>query len=178
MVADETRYPTHAFVVMTLQKLVHKYEPDSDDDSDDDYASDAETASKASTRKGNGRSFVKRVQRLFRSKRDTSDTNLEPGYGGGFEKNVRSQPTGFSDAPEVNELRTLQRYHATPNDPRTVFMEKHSALSGRKLAVACEQVAIFITQDNTIISFFESSAQEVAAPIIRRLGTSDTIIRQ
>jgi hypothetical protein len=57
-------------------------------------------------------------------------------------------------------------------------MEKNSALASRDLAVACEQVAMFITNDNTIISFFEQSAEDVEVPIIRRLQTTDTIIRQ
>lgn len=57
-------------------------------------------------------------------------------------------------------------------------MEKHSSLAPKGLAVACEQVSIFITFDNTIISFFELSALDVEAPIIRRLQTPDTILRQ
>jgi hypothetical protein len=57
-------------------------------------------------------------------------------------------------------------------------MEKHSALASRNLAVACEQVSMFITNDNVIISFFELSGRDVEAPIVRRLQTSDTVIRQ
>lgn len=91
---------------------------------------------------------------------------------------LRSQPTGFSDVPDTSQLRTLQQYHASPNDPRTQFMEKNSALASRSLVVACEQVSMFITNDNSIISFFEVSAQDIEAPIIRRLQTNDTIIRQ
>jgi hypothetical protein len=91
---------------------------------------------------------------------------------------LRSQPTGFSDLPDISQLRTLQHYHASPDDPRTQYMEKHSALSSKNLAVACEQVSIFLTNDNCIISFFEQSAQDIEAPIVRRLQTNDTIIRQ
>lgn len=87
-------------------------------------------------------------------------------------------PSSKLGAVNVNDLRTLQRYHAAPGDPRTRFMEKHSTLSRKKLAVACEQVSMFITHDNTIISFFEMSAKDIEAPIIRRLQTNDTIIRQ
>ena len=98
-----------------------------------------------------------------------------PGDLGGY---LRSQPTEFSDVPDTSQLRTLQQYHASPNDPRTQFMEKHSALASRNLAVACEQVSMFLTNDNSIISFFEASAQDVEAPIVGRLQTNDTIIRQ
>ena len=167
---------------MTLQKLVHSYDPE--DSGDESYESDAETAGDASeggTRKGQRRKdFAARLQRIFRSKK-WKTTELGSGdqaSAGGFESRLKTQPTGFSDLPDPNELRTLQRYHAAPNDPRTVFMEKHSSLSSKRLAVACEQVSMFITQNNTIISFFELSAQDVEAPIIRRLQTSDTIIRQ
>jgi Mg2+ and Co2+ transporter CorA len=57
-------------------------------------------------------------------------------------------------------------------------MEQNSALASRDLAVAAEQVSIFIMNDNTIISFFEMSAEDIAKPIIRRLQTPDTILRQ
>ena len=57
-------------------------------------------------------------------------------------------------------------------------MEKNSALAYKKLAIFCEQVSMFITNDNCIISFFEGSAQDVEGPILRRLQISDTIIRQ
>jgi len=89
-----------------------------------------------------------------------------------------SQPTGFSEAPSVQSLRTLHRYHASPNALRADFMEKHSALSSRRMAVSAEQVSIFVTSDNTIISFFELSALDVERPIQMRLNTAGTILRQ
>lgn len=41
-----------------------------------------------------------------------------------------------------------------------------------------EQVSIFLCADNTVISFFEYSAHDVQAPIIRRLHTAGTVLRQ
>jgi Mg2+ and Co2+ transporter CorA len=41
-----------------------------------------------------------------------------------------------------------------------------------------EQVSIFLTQDNTVVSFFEHSADDIEGPILRRLETADTILRQ
>ncbi|KAK0711705.1 hypothetical protein B0H67DRAFT_586109 [Lasiosphaeris hirsuta] len=184
-------FPTHSFMVLTLQKLVHLY--DSDDDDDDDYGSDADVLSQpGSIRSGrSGRSGRKRsklwrkVRSLFdgngRGPTETIETGKPPFPGDvarEAQRQFRSHPTGFSDVFDPSQVRTLQRYHASPNDPRTLFMEKNSALSRKKLAVTCEQVSMFITQDNTIISFFEVSAQDVEAPIVRRLQTSDTIIRQ
>lgn len=131
------------------------------------------------------RKLLRRLRKAFRSgisgdqEKDLgtggTGNGLATGDLGGY---LRSQPTGFSRVPSISQLRTLQRYHASPNDPRTQYMEKNSALSSRNLAVACEQVSMFLTNDNTIISFFEQSAQDIEGPIIRRLQTNDTIIRQ
>ncbi|KAK0643764.1 hypothetical protein B0T16DRAFT_494732 [Cercophora newfieldiana] len=65
-----------------------------------------------------------------------------------------------------------------PNTPRTEFMEEHSALRSRRLAVVAEQVSIFLTSDNTVIAFFESSADDVEVPILTRLTSPSTILRQ
>jgi Mg2+ and Co2+ transporter CorA len=75
-------------------------------------------------------------------------------------------------------LRTLQRYHGGPNEERAEFMESHSAIARKRLSVSVEQVSIFLTADNTIISFFENSAEDVAEPILERLGTADTVLRR
>lgn len=182
-VADMTRFPTHAFVVLTLQKLVHLYDSASEDsDSDDDARSRRSGRSGRSGR--SPRKLLRRLKRAFRERRDDEQEEKRLGIGkppdnpgdlGGY---LRSQPSGFSEVADISQLRTLQRYHTSPNDPRTQFMEKNSALASRNLAVACEQVSMFITDDNCIISFFEQSAQDVEVPIVRRLQTNDTIIRQ
>ena len=57
-------------------------------------------------------------------------------------------------------------------------MERHSALSSKGLGVGVEQVSIFLTADNTVISFFESSAEDIESPIISRLSTPETILRR
>ncbi|KAK3944338.1 putative transporter [Diplogelasinospora grovesii] len=169
-------FPTHAFIVLTLQKLVHLFDSD-DEDSDDD--------AKSWTSGRSHKTFWKRMKRMFggrRLGRQAAETGLETGNtdtaSGGVHGDIMSQPTGFSDALDPTQIRTLQRYHASPNDSRARFMERHSALHRKDLAVACEQVSMFITRDNTIISFFEYSATDIENPIIRRLQTPDTIIRQ
>ncbi|KAH8899152.1 hypothetical protein GQ53DRAFT_677983 [Thozetella sp. PMI_491] len=177
-------FPTHAFMVLTLQKLVHTV-----DDDDSECDSDNED-SKSWTSGRSGRShrrFASRLKKLFRRQYHARDPPFDQGpkleKKGSHGSHVmdgtylKAQPTGFSDLPDTTTLRTLQRYHASPNDPRTEFFEKHSSLSSKQLAVACEQVSIFITYDNTIISFFELSAQDIEQPIIRRLQTADTILR-
>lgn len=57
-------------------------------------------------------------------------------------------------------------------------MERHSALASKKLGVGVEQVAIFLTADNTVIAFFEHSADDVEEPILPRLRTEETILRR
>jgi hypothetical protein len=179
--ANHRRFPTHAFIVLTLQKLVHLYDSDSEhSDSDNDTHSHKSQASKRSARFP--KKLLKRLRRKFRS---VAENEKEGGLGGTKTSSpeppvyLRPQSTGFSDVAGPGQLRTLQRYHvSSPNDPRAQFMEKNSALSSRNLAVACEQVSMFLTNDNSIISFFEQSAEDIELPVIRRLKTNDTIIRQ
>jgi Mg2+ and Co2+ transporter CorA len=56
-------------------------------------------------------------------------------------------------------------------------MERNSMLTQKNLAVSVEKVAIFHTASNTVISFFEHSADDVEVPILRRLNSPDTILR-
>lgn len=57
-------------------------------------------------------------------------------------------------------------------------MEEHSTLASKGLGVAVEQVSIFLTADNSVISFFESSAEDIEIPIIDRLSSPETILRR
>ncbi|GAB1320863.1 Magnesium and cobalt transporter CorA [Madurella fahalii] len=177
-------YPTHAFMVLTLQKLVHLYELDSDASSDSDDDDDGVSLTSGPSKRSGRfpRKLVRKLTRVFRGGiRGDGPKDLGSGKQSGTAElggYLRSQASGFSDVPDISQLRTLQMYHASPDDSRAQFMEKNSALASRDLAVACEQVSMFITNDNTIISFFELSARDVETPIIRRLQTSDTIIRQ
>lgn len=75
-------------------------------------------------------------------------------------------------------VQTLQRYHGGPNEERIKFMENHSTLATKNLGVGVEQVSIFLTSDNTVISFFESSAEDIETPMIPRLTTPETILRR
>jgi len=57
-------------------------------------------------------------------------------------------------------------------------MEKNSPLTEKGLAVSIEQVSIFLTDDNTVIAFFERSADDIEFPILTRLNSLDTVLRQ
>jgi Mg2+ and Co2+ transporter CorA len=43
--------------------------------------------------------------------------------------------------------------------------------------VSVEQVSIFLLADNTIVSFFEHSAEDIEAPILQRLMSEETVLR-
>jgi Mg2+ and Co2+ transporter CorA len=72
---------------------------------------------------------------------------------------------------------SLHRLRAGTNPERAAFMEENSLLTSRSLGVSSEQVSIFLTSDNTLISFFESSGNDVETPLITRLSSRDTILR-
>jgi Mg2+ and Co2+ transporter CorA len=87
----------------------------------------------------------------------------------------------LSDGSTLREtamMRSIHRYHASGNEVRTQYMEQHSSLAPHNMAVAAEQVSIFLTNDNTVISFFEVSADDVERPIVTRLSTPGTILRE
>lgn len=170
---------------MTLQKLVHLRESDAEDsDVSEDEDDRASWSTGRNHRDGRSNSHYGAISGRLRSMfhRPRSPKIAEGGLENGrYALPTGPQPSQPSTPPGSQNpalFRTIQRYHSSTNDARTVFMERHSALAARELAVAAEQVSIFVTDDNTIISFFELSAEDVEVPIVRRLQNRDTILRQ
>ncbi|RBQ72632.1 hypothetical protein FVER14953_10340 [Fusarium verticillioides] len=153
-------YPNHAFIVMTLQKLVHLV------DDEDDTTSTSSTYSSKTL--GALRGSVRQLWKTRRAVDPEKD----------FETSLRPQDPITADLQETGMIRTLQRYHASGNEARTEFMESHSSLTPYQMAVSAEQVSIFLTSDNTVISFFEVSAGDIERPIVTRLSTPGTILRE
>ncbi|RYO94379.1 hypothetical protein DL766_009939 [Monosporascus sp. MC13-8B] len=173
-------YANHAFLILTCLKLVRLVEDDSSsDESEGDDDDDGRSV------KGGG--AVKRITRKLHGWIQGKKAR-QPATTSGLERGVWPRPTAghsFTHKPsnlstvfDQDSLCTLQRYHAASNDARTDFMEQHSALAQRKVAVMAEQVAMFITSDNTVIAFFEQSADDVEEPILERLRSPTTILRQ
>lgn len=152
---------------MTLQKLVHLV-----DDDDDNESGTSDTESTFS-RKSHG--DLRTSLRDFWQSRKSQDPEKNAAVFNGI--NTRTN-VGALGLKETSMLRTLQRYHASGNEARTEFMERHSSLAPYKMAVSAEQVSIFLTSDNCVISFFEISAGDVERPIVTRLSTPGTILRQ
>ncbi|KUI63207.1 Magnesium transport protein CorA [Cytospora mali] len=178
-------YANHAFIVFTMLKLSHVTD---DDSSDSDLDSESDTRSHSTERSRLSRKssqFTKPISDTLRSMigrtrsgQRTVSTEKALETGNGSHHNLKTFDTDLSMASGEALERTVQRYNAGPNKARVEFMEKHAALAGRNLAVIAEQVSIFITNDNTIISFFELSADMVEKPILTRLYTQDTVLRQ
>ncbi|KAI1497783.1 hypothetical protein F5X99DRAFT_395795 [Biscogniauxia marginata] len=174
-------YTNHAFIILTCQKLVRLIDDDSSSSSSSDDDDDDDRRSVRS--RGPTKGPFKKMSRWVAGKRrqhPTASAALESGMKSSLtpSHSFTQEPTRHSEVFNPNTLCTLQRYHAAPNAARTEYMEKHSALGPRGLAVMAEQVAMFITSDNTVIAFFEQSADDVEKPILARLGSPTTIIRQ
>lgn len=80
--------------------------------------------------------------------------------------------------PKSFQTHSLQQYHAGPNKDRIEYMQRNSALGRKGLGVSMEQVSIFLMADNTVVSFFEYSSQDIETPLMRRLQSKSTILRQ
>lgn len=116
-------------------------------------------------------------------RRRTWDSSADENRGNGsMEKPVVG---GFVSTHNLHDVaradqgfRSLQQYRGGRNVERTMYMERHSALTEKGFAVSVEQVAIFLTSDNTCICFFENSADDIEGPILKRLDSLDTILRR
>ncbi|RDA89592.1 hypothetical protein CP533_6229 [Ophiocordyceps camponoti-saundersi (nom. inval.)] len=149
-------YPNHAYIVLTLLKLVHPV--DGNDNSSD--KADATTSPTSASRL----SFLRRI--FQRRARPSEAVETEKG---------RPPIQRSSSSPFLP--RSLHRFHASANEARTAMMERESLLAPRNMAVSAEQVSIFLTSDNTAVSFFEASAADVERPMVTRLSTAGTILR-
>ncbi|KAK1982960.1 magnesium and cobalt transporter cora [Colletotrichum cereale] len=181
-------YANHAFIVLTLQKLVLLLDDDSSSSSsssDDDDSDDGRSVKTSKSTRG-----MRKLKRAFTMgskpppRMDPETGRLPVGrptvtpQGSGYGHRLNHHTSNLTQLPETAFVRTLQRYHASANEVRTEYMEAHSSLISRGLAVSAEQVAIFLTSDNTVISFFEMSAEDIERPITVRLGDPSTILRQ
>ena len=175
----------HGIVVLPVQKLIDIHDEESD-------SSDSDEQSSSRLRSGSNQE-IKRKKVWFRRimGRHKSESSapkfIDTSNGRQRRGSTRSLPTTngeISNEAQNPDLlpavptRTLQRYHDGANAERSEFMEKNSALTKKRLAVAVEQVSIFLTADNCVVSFFEQSADDVEHPIISRLSSPDTVLRR
>ncbi|KAF2434015.1 hypothetical protein EJ08DRAFT_21124 [Tothia fuscella] len=119
---------------------------------------------------------------MFGKNDGDSKDGLVPDPPKAAEAFARKLTAGLNAPPlpsaKPHEYRTLQRYRGGgSNSERTLYMERNSMLTKKLLAVSVEQVSIFLTDKDTVISFFEHSADDIESPILRRLSQVDTILR-
>jgi Mg2+ and Co2+ transporter CorA len=172
-------YTEHAFVFMTLQKLIRV------------KSSDAEVR-KARTEESKPMPKRSRWRNMFNCVDEAAATTALPSdkintvmdadelHLPPTDTSRAASSTGVhrtSPLPKNDSYRTLQRYRPGQNFERMLYMERNSMLTQKNLAVSVEKVAIFLTADNTVISFFEHSADDIEGPILRRLNSPDTILR-
>ncbi|KAK6350096.1 hypothetical protein TWF696_006343 [Orbilia brochopaga] len=141
-------YSDHALIILTLQKLVHLDSPEN------------ENQQKKSHR------WYHRVFDLPAADQtiDSDDDEIP-------------EVLAHSEGNETKPIQTLQRYHGGPNYERILYMERNSSLSQKRYAVSVEQCSIFLCDDNTVISFFERSADDIEPPIMARLASTNTLLR-
>lgn len=184
-------YSDHTYMVLPLQKLIHFH---SDEHCDSDCEEwDDEDRSRNSQKSKSNIPFLSSFRRMKNEKTakeppkplDTAAEMHPPTNGFVTSRNGFANVNGFVKVhssslkdTQVSRVRTLQRYHGGPNEERIEFMEKHSALASKGLGVGVEQVSIFLISDNTVISFFETSAQDIETPIVCRLSSRETILRR
>ena len=168
-------------VVLPLQKLIHRHQHldyETDSDTEADRFNHNRPKSKKKEQKSSLQLLLTRLKQGDHSEKTGSQSSDPIAQLHGPAKNLvvsHKNPHANTTPPLT---RTLQRYHGGPNEERINFMEKHSALASKNLGVGVEQVSIFLTSDNTVISFFESSAEDIETPIIARLSTKETILRR
>lgn len=185
-------YSDHAYVVLTLQKLI-KMQQDQED------SEETEIKSRAPSQQGERKSSIasekstvsmKRLTKrdvilealrdIFRlGSKDRKGVDNHVGRSVRPSKTTSQEPSGSGvNVPSRTPARSVQRYRGGPNEDRIAFMERHAVLAPKNLSVTLEQVSIFLHADNTVTSFFETSADDIEAPIVKRLSSPETILRQ
>lgn len=126
-------------MVLALHKLVHLH-MDAEDDCD------SETDDSIRPEPGHSETVLKFLKGLFSSKKKKSNMNghMVAGVHDVRNDQITGHTDGDKEAP-IKKMRTLQRFHGGPNEDRMAYMERHSALTRKQLAVSAEQVSIFLT---------------------------------
>jgi Mg2+ and Co2+ transporter CorA len=160
-------YTENTFVLLTLQKLISL-----NDDRDD-----VSITSTGTVKQKKNLSWIRRALGLpIKTPQNNLTEKLDQDYP--FYDPDSQAHFGSPHKPLSSSIKTLQSYHGGSNLARIAYMESHSMLASKVLAVSVEQVSIFLTSDNTVVSFFERSADDIEPPLLDRLKSSETILRK
>ncbi|CAM9012955.1 unnamed protein product [Wickerhamomyces anomalus] len=95
------------------------------------------------------------------------------------DQHIKEQTLG-EKISESHEMRRLNEtfYPANYSKRRLRILDDHRPLSYRDLFVGVEQCSFFmLKEENTVISFFESSGDDIEQAILGRISTDETILR-
>lgn len=184
-------YSDHAYVVLTLQKLIKLQQEESDSEDAETQgrmpdpkrrkSSVASEKSSVSLKRFTKRDVILEALRdifRLRRKRQVEFDDSVGGPDSSGKPSVQGQSGSDTNSSPTTPGRSVQRFRGGPNEDRIAFMERHAVLAPKNLSVTLEQVSIFLHADNTVTSFFETSADDIEAPIVKRLTTPETILRQ
>lgn len=159
-------YSDQACVILTLQKLVrlHQHENDHEDCPAHEDIEEMNGGAKGGWWPGS------------KNEKDVLPRYMDRDGDGKIDEFVKAH-SSTSEASPVKKIRTLHRYESSQIADHTEFMEENSVLSKEDLVVSVEQVSIFLLADNTIVSFFEHSAEDIEVPILSRLRSEETVLR-
>ena len=156
-------YSDHTFMVLCLQKLTHLPTDGDDDEEDEDFSAVLEESLRSE--KEPERTRRKEVERRRRKRRgaigallfDLARPQKAKKHDSKTMTGLHGSMPHFKDTYDHSPWatlrpKTLQRFHAGPNQDRTEFMERHATLAPKGLAVAMEQVSIFIRKKYTCVS--------------------------
>ncbi|EME86841.1 uncharacterized protein MYCFIDRAFT_96983, partial [Pseudocercospora fijiensis CIRAD86] len=178
-------YAEQAYIVLTLQKLVrlhqHRGRNDKCTCTSGMDSSEEEGIDEKFEALGKKKSFLQTLRDRLGLRppppRNALPQYMDRDHDGKVDEFV-SAHSGISDESPVKAIRTLHRYESAQIPEHTAWMERHSALAQDNLAVSVEQVSIFLLSDNSVISFFEHSADDVERPILNRLNSPETMLRR
>ncbi|KAK9452050.1 uncharacterized protein V1518DRAFT_410237 [Limtongia smithiae] len=91
-------------------------------------------------------------------------------------KDPRLSNINLAKAMAEQKMMTMQEW----NNPTlgAEFLGRKRSLQRYHEVVAVEQVSIFLIEDNTVISFFENSAEDVEGPLLARITSPSTLLRE
>lgn len=174
-------YPTHTFCVLPMHKLI-SYKPD---DSSEQAKRRIWFSRNSDSTEGSG------SKSLYSVKSNVSGISKKRGRRSGRRSfNMGSDDDSDSSTSTIDKpLSSLiaemptntiydwnNPYVASLNKP--VYIEKKRPLAAYRRAVGVEQVSLFLTDQQTVISFFEHSAADIERPLLARLSTKSTMLRE
>jgi Mg2+ and Co2+ transporter CorA len=165
-------YTDHAFIFMTLQKLIRvKSTSDSAEGQRDYFAGNMRQKKISGWRRMLNHVEGKAATTALPDDKIHANGDINLGTPRSSAASTRAK------LPRDESYRTLQRYRSGQKFERMLYMERNSMLTQKNLAVSVEKVAIYLTAGNTVVSFFEHSADDIEGPILKRLNSPDTILR-